>query len=448
MANYPGTFYGDISIQYKEYINHTVSRSFPVFHTYLIGYIIQKGWQLTGDYNFGIALCTFVQMSLLALVFTWIIHFFKLRYTGKKIVAVLWLGFAFSPVIQLFCRNLVRDVLFSMFSLVLGFIIYLLLYETDTIMNSQLKVLLVFIALFITLNLRNVAFLFFIGVLFCLLFNMKGNKKRFKKVFLLFIALFIVEGIYYNFVLDKISIKNSEHAGVAESGIKESLSVPIQQVVRTTNLLWEELEEEDKAVWRELFPEEILIAGYDDDNADVPKVYFNQAVFMEKPFRYVKEWISLGGRYPGVYLDAFLDLNCEVWYPDSILDGYTGMLGGECLYSGSGTAEPGYTDSKIPSIYAWEEKINHTISFSKVPLVSLLFSPAFMLYIMLYAAFYLHYRGNSQFITIILPAIILHLGTLFCPVVSVRYNLISFITAPVALALIIAPKVRTHSEIN
>ena len=37
---------------------------------------------------------------------------------------------------------------------------------------------------------------------------------------------------------------------------------------------------------------EILIAGYDDDNADVPKVYFNQAVFMKKPFRYVKECIT------------------------------------------------------------------------------------------------------------------------------------------------------------
>lgn len=66
----------------------------------------------------------------------------------------------------------------------------------------------------------------------------------------------------------------------------------------------------------------MLAFSCDDDNADWLKYCMNNEAFESNPLRYIKEWIILGIKYPKTYLDAFLVLNCENWYPDTIFDGY------------------------------------------------------------------------------------------------------------------------------
>ncbi len=442
LATFPGTFFGDNAIQLLEYENGEVSRSFPIFHTYFIGAIISLGKAIGGTYNAGVALCVFVQMCILAATFTIVIKFIYERAQSKIIPFAVWGMYAFLPVIRLFCKDLVRDVLFSSFMVMVSMVMYYALHESEKITASWIRMVLVGLVCFVAINLRNVAIVFFVVTALFLAIRCIKNIKQNGKMLSILLAVLVINALYTNLIQDKISIPNSLVAGVGSSSLKENLSVPLQQMARVMVEQKDSLREEDIIILNELFPNETAFL-YDAQNADAVKWNMNNEAFENAPFRYIKEWFSLGVRYPMVYVKAFLDLNYEIWYPDTILDGYNK---GDTWYYMGGTAAPAYLDSKIPVLYELENKIATEISFSRIPIIAFLFSPAIMLYIMLFSLCYLLYRKETKGIVLLFPALLVHIGTLFCPVVVVRYNLLSFFMVPVAIALLFIPELLVNKE--
>lgn len=435
LASFPGTFFGDIAVQLSEYENGEVSRSFPIFHSYFIGFFITLGKKIWGTYNAGIALCVFIQMCILAVAFSFTIKFIYDRTKSKVIMLIMWLMYSFSPVIRLYCKDLVRDVLFSTSIMILSIILYYLVYESEKITKSWLRIFAVIAICFITINLRNIAYVFFLTIMILLGVRFFIKHDNSWKAVVILISVLFINFSFSSLIVDSISIPHSLVAGVGSSSIKENLSVPIQQMARVRVFKENELSEEEILVLDELFPERLAFS-YNDDNADWLKYCMNNEAFETNPLRYIEEWIILGAKYPKTYLDAFLVLNCETWYPDTIFDGYDR---GETWYYQNGVCEPGTLDTKIPILNELENRMAMEISFSKIPIISLFFSPAVMLYTILFSVFYLLYSGRPEGIILLFPVLLIHIGTLFCPVVVLRYNLLSFFMTPLAIALILCP---------
>ncbi len=434
LINFPGTFLGDISLQLAEYEQGTISRSFPVLHTVFIGFFVTLGRAVFGSCNGGIALAVFVQLAIISGILTYTAVFFDRRSSLPHAGWLLALLYAITPALQFFSKDLVRDTLFSSSALLTGFLLYSATYEPERICKKPAKAVLFVALLTATLLLRNSAILLIAAEV--IVFLIKGRKSiSYKKVLALFIAALALWGVWSGLIADRATVKDSEFEGVAKSGIKESLSVPIQQVSRTTAYNWDRLTQEERDTILELFSED-TIKNYDDDCADIAKAEFNQDKFKADWKRYVKEWLELGLKYKRSYLEAFLVLNTESYYPDTCFDGNS--IYGDVAYYSSGTAAPGETASLFPKIYERLSSALEQRSFEKYPLIKLLLAPATMLYLMLFAAFYARYRGGKGSV-VLLPAIFIHLGTLFAPVASLRYYLASFISAAPAIMLLLSP---------
>lgn len=431
LAEFPGNFFADNAIQYKEFLGGIVSRSFPIFHTYYVGILITIGKALFGSVNGGVAFAVFVQMCILSAVFTFTVMFFVKRKAGRTVSVVIWALYAFMPVMQLYCKDLCRDVLFCTFVVVLSFILFYSLNEPWKLQKTVWHIIVTALVMFFALNLRNIAIYVFIVVFaYVLIRTLIVRKKEFIITSSVMAVVIVAFFIWNNGVSDCISIENSQFEGIASSGSEQNMSVMLNQVSCVAARHWDELTDYDRETITEVFPEDI-VRNYNDRNVDLVKYHFDAERYRSDKSKYNREWMSLGKRFKSEYANAFLNLNLQTWYPDTILDGYTFID-----YYTIGISDPASFNGKIPWLHELQYKISREISFQRIPLIPMIFSPAIMIYIILYSLFFMIYSRNTKGVVLLVFDLVLHFGTLLCPVVTLRYTLISFMTMPIALGLI------------
>ena len=83
------------------------------------------------------------------------------------------------------------------------------------------------------------------------------------------------------------------------------------------------------------------------------KISFNNAAYAQDSSAFWRLWLSIGGKAPASYLNAWLLTSYGFWYPDAVLDGYQGntvftFTYGESSYFGYETELPGQRHSFIP----------------------------------------------------------------------------------------------------
>ena len=435
LINFPGTFTGDTTMQLAEYEQGCVSQSFPVLHTVFVGAFVTAGRAIFGSYNGGIALAVFVQLLILSGILTYSVLFFDRRSAFPHAGTVLMLLYIFSPVLQLFSKDLTRDTLFSAFALLSGFLLHEAVYEPETLFARPLRPVFFASAMFAMLLGRNAAIaLFALELAVAAIALLKEKRPGYKKSLALLAAVLALWGGWKGVVCDRVTLRNSPFEGIAESGIKENLSVPIQQVIRAAYFNWNTLPEEDKETILEMFPEGMIVS-YNDDCADVAKAGFDQNKFKANRQRYIREWLRLGLRYKRSFLEAFLVLNTEGYYPDTVFDG--GDIYGDASYYSGGTDAPGHPAPVFPKAFRSLSEL--TADGHRLSCLKGLFSPAVMLYILLFAGFYSLYRKGRG--GILLPAIFIHIGTLFGPMVCLRYYFASFLSVSPAIVLVLSPEI-------
>ncbi len=98
-------------------------------------------------------------------------------------------------------------------------------------------------------------------------------------------------------------------SATSDTYAREMLSVPAQQIARVVQYHEAELKQEDRealaAVWGENLPEYVPVIA-DRSKKDIAGDGETLRIF-------AKEWVSLGLRYPGEYLQAFLLKNKGMW---------------------------------------------------------------------------------------------------------------------------------------
>jgi len=140
-----------------------------------------------------------------------------------------------------------------------------------------------------------------------------------------------------------------------------------------------------------------------------------------------------------------------MWFPDSVIDGYAvrGMIRNytkDYFYFGKQVEEIGSRCNWLPSVFSFYEKLGLYISFEKIPLISMLFSVGFQVWILLHCILYAAYRKARPLFG---PLFILSVYTLCCafvPLVLVRYFGALYFVFPMILVFTCCPTISIRSS--
>lgn len=219
---------------------------------------------------------------------------------------------------------------------------------------------------------RNLTELILWGILGCLfrsnailpiaitmLFMFFAFKKQWKKVLIAFCAIC---GTYV--LLNMVILPTCNILG---NPATESLAVPMNQIAAVASSEYGNYTQEEYELAWEYFPRADI---YNPRLADVQKWTFNKQLFEEDENAFYSLWFELMKENPGIYTEAFLNLNLEMWYVNNpFQDKYANRW-----YIDVGE---GGLDGRdwIPSIKSFYTELAHFPTWLKqIPVISWFFS--------------------------------------------------------------------------
>lgn len=295
---YPGPVQWDGMWQLNYYSNiFPWSNHHPIFSTFILGSIQKIGSLIIND-NFGIFLFTFTQYILSCYIFANIIDFQTKLGTSDVIKLLTFIFFAISPSWYLYAYTFMKDTSYYLIFIIF-FINYIRFFYNDI---NKPQILTLLISSILLILIRNngiyVVSISFLSLLFL--------KRDYKVISISFIAMFFI----VQFILNSImSIYNIE-----KSNIRETLSIPIQQIARYT--IYNNIQNEEKEKISKLFmyDENDFATLYNPDISDPIK----EGLFIENKndFKlFLSLWIDVLKKDPITCIDATLNNTYGYFYP-------------------------------------------------------------------------------------------------------------------------------------
>ena len=407
LAYWPGLLNYDISVQLKQGHGEVINTHHPLVHNlYMWFFYYDIGEKLLKNYNAGIFLSVLVQMILVSGMVSY-------RYALIGFTSLL-------PTVSMIVISTTKDGFF--FGFVALFFTLLCDFELDRVAFSGniKKIILMFFATVGLILFRKNGVYAIIAVAVISLFQMiyrKEAKECGKTVLTLFIGL-----------LAGIAMLSGLKAALgAKSGsLKEMLCVPYQQIAYVYSLHEQEIGDEDKSIIEEIIP---TIENYEYYRADPVKDY---AVIENKKSLLLKLWINLGKKYWKDYITAFLRLDAGyLSLTDISYSEIYGAANRKGVLLSFWVSDFGVEHrALLPHVEWLYEKLYTENYFKYVPVLNVLMSPAFYLWlILLLFAFSLtdkKYYTVPLFIFLMTYVATLMLG----PCVLVRYALPYIICVP------------------
>ncbi len=432
LAVYPGFFVYDAQEEYLEVVTRSFTTHHPLFHVLMMGGIVQLVYKLTGSINLGIAAYTLFQMAVLSLIFGYFIWKLKehgLRKQGQWILT-LYLGIC--PPLVMFSLCSAKDGLF-MGMLLIQVLLLLDLCEDVEAFFTNRKKLLLFAASAISMMLlrHNGCYAFLVFLPFLAVFIKKkatgllAGKTLLYGVLLICLYLILNKGLA---LATKAS--DGEH--------QEMLTVPIMQLARTYAYEPEAFSEEDREMLFRYLPEEAL-QHYTPKVSDGVKISFVNAAYEENSGDFWKLWGKTLIHHPFSYVNAWLMTSYGFWYPDTVIDVYRGntvftYTYEDSSYFGYEVEEPGVRTSFLPVLNEFYRRMSLTVFQQKVPFISMLFSPGFLFWCMMFGlGFLLNQKEHGRYLEVVLPfllPILVFLTFLLGPTYLVRYVVFWWVLVP------------------
>lgn len=430
LAVYPGFFVYDAQDEYLQVATRTFTTHHPLVHVLLLGGIICAVHKITDSYNLGIACYTLMQMMLVAGSFTVLLIYMRNKKVSKAIRFFSLLYFAFFPVVVMFTLCSAKDAIFTAALLLLLVSMLEMGISTDAFFASKARMaFFVLCALTMLLFRKNGVYAFAVMVLVLLLYYKKNRKKIAILLGIVFASYFLING----------TLTAVLHAQSEEK--QEILTVPIQQLARTYKFNKEVFSEEEIAVLHEILPEEALVL-YNPKLSDPVKYHFQNAAYAADKSKYLKLWVEIGLRKPLSYINAWLVNSYGFWYPDTIIDVYSGntvftFTYQDSSYFGYEVEEPGVRDSKIPWLDEAYRRLSLELEQEKIPILSMLYSPGGMFWCFAFILSYLFYRKKYHILVPYLLVLLIWLTVLLGPTYLPRYVLIFWFGLPLFAAVVL-----------
>ena len=433
LAVYPGFFVYDAQEEWLQVASRTFTTHHPLVHVLMLGGIICAVHKVTDSYNLGIACYMIVQMIIISGCFTYLHIFMRRRKVAKGLRIITLLYFAFFPVVVMFTLCSAKDALFTAALLMLILALLDLGSDSEVFFTSRKKMaFFVLSALAMMLFRKNGVYAFALMSLILLVY-VNREKTYLKKTGLLLIIIFA------SYFLINTALTVALHAQNEEN--QEILTVPIQQLARTYKFNPEVFEPDDIAALHEVLPEEALVL-YNPKLSDPVKVHFQNDAYRANKSRYAKLWLKIGLRKPLSYINAWLVNSYGFWYPDTVIDVYSGntvftFTYGDSSYFGYEVEEPGYRASKIPWLDRAYRKLSLEISQEKVPIFSMLYSPGGLFWGVAFVFAYMLYRRKYHIVMPFLMVLIVWLTVILGPTYLPRYVLIFWYELPLFVAMML-----------
>lgn len=430
LAVYPGFFVYDAQDEFLQVASRTFNTHHPLVHVLLLGGMISAVHKITDSYNLGIACYIVLQMLVVAGCFTYLISYLRKKKVSKCLCLLATVYFAIFPVIVMFALCSAKDAIFTSALLLLLISLLEMGISEDTFFSSKPQMILfVLSALTMLLFRKNGVYAFLVMIPVLLI----GHKKYLKKMAILlaiaFCSYFLIDG----------GLTAVLHAQNGEN--QEILTVPIQQLARTYKFNKEAFDEEDIAALHEVLPEEAL-ALYNPKLSDPVKYYFDNTAFANNKSKYRKLWLKIGLRKPLSYVNAWLANSYGFWYPDTVIDVYSGntvftFTYEDSSYFGYEVEMPGVRESKLPWLDEAYRKLSLEIEKEKIPILSMLYSPGFLFWCFAFVFSYILYRKKYHILISCLMVLLVWLTVILGPTYLPRYVLIFWFALPLFAAVIL-----------
>lgn len=363
MAYYPGVVTNDSFSELEAVVyNGITSDHHPVFHQLFILIFYKIGQIFFTSTNDIVAFINFIQMAIMALIFSYAICFLYNRNIKKFFLIAILAYFALYPSFAFHSCTMWKDVLFA--GLLLLFILEIIkLFEKKECIKYKDLIMPFVVTLLMLLFRNNALYMYILLLPFLMIVFRKNIKKIILLVAMCLVVFFMIKGpIYKSF-------------GIKKSGSSEYLAIPLQQIGRMAykNV---NFTDEEKSVINELLPIEIMEEVYDPTTVDNIKFHkeYNGKFFDNNKLLFFKTYVKLVIKYPTIAIESYLISTLGYWYPEVIPKGIWTFSSDNlnvCTNESIKIDEEIYSDSKVPSFVL---NIMKKFTTCKLPLVSLQWS--------------------------------------------------------------------------
>lgn len=419
LAYYPGILGYDVGVQMAQQAGSYTTHH-PLIHTFFLKLCFAAGEQLGSD-TVGMAFYSVIQMLILSGVLAQALQFLCRLQVHKAAVVACWMFFCLLPVGPLLGISTTKDTLFAAVFLLVCICLGYWAVQEELLQNKKICRSYV-VAVMLCCLLRNNAVYVMVLLLLCGVALWKGMTR---KKFVRLTCASILGAVLINQVL---AVAVDADKGSAN----EMLSIPYQQISCTYIRERDQLPEEMAADILELIPS---VGGYTPHIADPVKY---DARGLENPTKFLRVYFSLMVKYPKWYIEAFLMNTIGFWYVDDVsaaeiygvsLEYRQGYM--QTNVTGFGVAHT----SLLPGLEDFYERMFSANEYQNLPIVSVLFAPAFYTWILLFALFYMMQERKKKMLLPVLLQFLLILTMLLGPCVLVRYIYPYLICVPVVLAV-------------
>lgn len=454
LAYYPSVFAYDAEGQLYQVLAHDYSTHHPLIHTLFLGAFFRLGGSVFGSYSAGMALHSIVQMLLMAMIFGYALMVLYKERTSYIMRLLLLAFYALFPTNSVLAMSTTKDVLFS--GLVLLYVIKMYEWSRQDDGAEHEKrwfwVTLCIISVLMLLFRNNAVYAYVVSLPLVFFFWKRDEKtkqttghgwtQKDTK------AVCFILGTLVLFLICSAGLKQitAAHNGSP----REMLSVPLQQMARARVEHEEELENDMREELDLYLPSEWVFAAYNPHLADPVK---NRAVIHDNPVGLLKTWMKLGLKFPMTYVDAFLDNAIGYWY---LADTSHAEIYGVGTESGFGylstdnrTMPAGceiIENSYLPVIRTFMEKIVSDNAYQNIPVLSVVFAPAFYWWLLCIYMVFFFQRREYRMLLPVLFLVVYYLTLLLSPTVLIRYMYPFVVCVPMMLCLISGRKEKTENN--
>lgn len=312
---YPGVINPDNANQIKEVlgmhtryldgivvINNdvTLTNFNPIIHTLLLGNLAKLGYMM-GNFNFGLFLYTFIQVTVVVLTLSYSIYFLHKEGVRNKYLLVMLGAYIFIPFFPFYAITAVKDTLFSMAVIFYTIKLYQFIKYENTFKSNALFM---FIILLVILLRNNGIYLVLLSLPFAFFV-----KKNLRKSVVIMTVLVLLLNSAYGKILTALEIPNTS--------IREMLSIPFQQTARYVKYYSDEVTEEERAAIDKILIYDTLAERYDPRLSDKVKNEYNRYATNEDLKEYFIVWGKMLFKKPMTYINATAANIYGYFYTDS-----------------------------------------------------------------------------------------------------------------------------------
>lgn len=302
-ARYPGILTTDSYTTIAQILHRDYNNTMPFWHTMLVQVFVKIGLALFGDINAAVALFHCFQILLLAASFGYCLVTLYQMGVPRLWLAVVFGVYALLPYNIVYSLTLWKDIPFGASALLMAAAFYRLLMGIGKSRRGS-AVVFTLGALGLSLLRTNGWYaMLAAGLLLAVLLG-----KQYRRLLGLLFAVLVVAWVLINPLLAVLEVPGTN--------LVEAFAVPMQQVARVVSN-GRDLGAQEEQLLSEIFWMDKLETMYDPLTVDPVKFetfrYDQVDHIRSNAGAYLKLYFSLGARYPGDYLKAWIDETKGYW---------------------------------------------------------------------------------------------------------------------------------------